>query len=54
MVPSRVPPPFNSEDTELIEDELDTLVCTMQQLDFEDPRIKKKVNEMAQAIWTVG
>ena len=44
----------NFEDTKSIEYELDTLVYTMQHLNFEYPQIKKKVDEISQAIWIVG
>lgn len=44
------PPNFEDNSSESTEDDLDTLVNNMSQLDFEDSRIKKKVNKIAQAI----
>jgi hypothetical protein len=43
-------PSSNTKDFEAMEDKLDALVKKMQQLEFEDPRIKAKADEISQAI----
>lgn len=43
-------PSSNTKDFEAMEDKLDALVKKMQHLEFEDPRIKTKADEISQAI----
>ena len=47
-------PPPHLEDSESTDDDLDPLVYNMQQLEFNDPHIEKKVEEITQAIWILG
>lgn len=50
---SDLPSPY-LVDSELNEGGLDYLIHIMQQLDFDDPRIKKKVEDIAKSILIIG
>ena len=49
-----IAPDFEDNSKKSMEYDIDMIIKNMQQLDFEDPCIKKKVNEISQAIWIEG
>ena len=47
-------PTSDSDDSWETKDDLEGLVKSMYNLDFKDPRVKSKFDQLAQAIWIEG